>query len=176
MHELVIIGGGPAGMTAAVYAARKRLDVIMITPDVGGQTAWAVEVDNYLGFEMISGIDLAEKFQEHVSKFGVPILSDKVTSLELQSRTFLVKTEGSKEYESKAVIVAKGDPPVILVFLVKRSSKGGESHTALPVTRLFLGISTWQLWAVETPRLSAAVQLSRIAKQVYVIESPGNYR
>jgi alkyl hydroperoxide reductase subunit F len=54
MHDVIIIGGGPAAMTAAIYGARKKIDVLMITPEIGGQASWALDVENYLGFTMIS--------------------------------------------------------------------------------------------------------------------------
>ena len=63
MFELIIIGGGPAGMTAGIYAARKKLKTLILTRDIGGQTAWSSDIENYLGFTMITGAHLVEKFE-----------------------------------------------------------------------------------------------------------------
>jgi alkyl hydroperoxide reductase subunit F len=62
VYELIIIGAGPAGVTAAIYAARKRMDFIVLTTNVGGQVTYASEVENYTGFQYITGEELAEKF------------------------------------------------------------------------------------------------------------------
>ncbi len=62
MYDLVIIGAGPAGMTAGVYAARKKLKTLMLSRDIGGQAAWSSDIENYLGFSVITGADLTAKF------------------------------------------------------------------------------------------------------------------
>ncbi|HVN67904.1 MAG TPA: FAD-binding protein, partial [Candidatus Sulfotelmatobacter sp.] len=67
MKELIIVGAGPAGITAAIYAARKKLDFTVITRDIGGQTAWAGEVGNYPGQQVMTGIELVEKFRQHLA-------------------------------------------------------------------------------------------------------------
>jgi alkyl hydroperoxide reductase subunit F len=170
MHEVVIIGGGPAGMTAAVYAARKRMDVVMISPEIGGQASWAVEVENYLGFEMISGVDLAEKFEAHVHKFGVPIEYDKVTSLEIHGPTFVVKSESGKEYETKTAIIATGRSGRNLgVPGEEEFKRRGVAYCATCDAPLFFDLVVAVVGGGNAG-LSAAVQLSKIAKQVYIIE------
>src|SRR3989338_1494262 len=80
---LVIIGAGPAGITAAIYAARKKLDFTVITRDIGGQTVWAGEVGNYPGYQVMSGTELALKFREHMEQFKFDLREgDKDPSLE----------------------------------------------------------------------------------------------
>jgi len=69
MYELIIIGGGPAGMTAAVYAARKQLNTLLITTDIGGQVNWTNGVENYMGYQFIEGDELMAKFQQQVEQF-----------------------------------------------------------------------------------------------------------
>ena len=82
VYDLIIIGAGPAGMTAGVYAARKKLKTLILSQDIGGQAAWSSDVENYLGFTMITGADLVEKFEHHVEpmdtsrsmgKFGIDL-------------------------------------------------------------------------------------------------------
>jgi len=70
MKDLIIIGGGPAGITAAVYAARKRLDFSVITKDIGGQAAWSGKIENYTGYQFIAGPDLVKKFSDHLSQYS----------------------------------------------------------------------------------------------------------
>jgi len=69
IYDLIIIGAGPAGITASVYAARKQMDFLIITEDIGGQTAWSGDIENYTGYQFITGIDLTVKFEEHLKKY-----------------------------------------------------------------------------------------------------------
>ena len=70
MRQLVIIGGGPAGISASIYAARKKMDFVLITKEVGGQVIKAGNIENYLGYAMVDGIILVEKMMEHMRKLG----------------------------------------------------------------------------------------------------------
>ena len=68
-YDLIILGAGPAGMTAAVYAARKQLEILVISEDIGGQATWSSDIENYLGYIYITGVELVQKFEEHVKAF-----------------------------------------------------------------------------------------------------------
>lgn len=84
MHDLVIIGSGPAGLSAAVYAKRACLDVVVLEkePMGGGQMIYTQEVDNYLGLPETNGFDLAQKFEQHAKALEVPFISDEVDNVE----------------------------------------------------------------------------------------------
>ncbi|MBP2661444.1 MAG: Thioredoxin-disulfide reductase, partial [Firmicutes bacterium] len=111
MYDLIIIGGGPAGLTAAVYAARKKMNTLLLTKEFGGQLMWTKEIENYMGYQFISGPELMGKFEEQVKRFAVAIQYEEVNGLIVnQDGTFLVKTE-EKEYQSKTVILATGKRP-----------------------------------------------------------------
>ncbi|MGA2107799.1 MAG: FAD-dependent oxidoreductase, partial [Syntrophorhabdales bacterium] len=69
MHDLIIIGAGPAGMTAAVYAARQKVNTLLLSKDVGGQVNWTLCIENYMGYQFIEGLELIQKFEEQVRKF-----------------------------------------------------------------------------------------------------------
>lgn len=171
MHDVVIIGGGPAGMTAAIYAARKRLDLVMISPDIGGQATWAVEVENYLGFAMITGIDLAEKFAAHVKEFDVHLIDSKVTAVEVHDKTFLTKLENGDEFESRTVLVASGRSARNLGVPGEETYKGkGVAYCATCDAPLYSGEDVAVVGGGNAG-LSSAVQLISIARQVYIIES-----
>ena len=73
-HDLIILGAGPAGITASIYAARKKLDFLTISKDIGGQVNWSGEVDNYTGYQLMSGPELIDKFEEHMKKYNIPFL------------------------------------------------------------------------------------------------------
>ena len=82
MYDVIIIGGGPAGMSASIYTARKKLKTLLLTEDFGGQAAKSGEVENYLGFIKLSGAELISKFQEHIEAIGVETKTAAVESIE----------------------------------------------------------------------------------------------
>lgn len=109
--DIIVLGGGPGGLTAATYIARKMLRCMIITEDIGGQAleSWAIE--NYMGFRMISGSDLMQKFEEQVRKEGIEIEIDKAEKIEEKEGKFVVTTVSEQVFEAKAVIVATGVKP-----------------------------------------------------------------
>jgi alkyl hydroperoxide reductase subunit F len=112
MHQLMIIGGGPAGLAASVYAARKKLKTLLVSGDVGGQinTTWGVE--NYLGYQFIEGPELISKFQTQVDQFPIDQkIGEKVSRLEKIDGGFESVSESGEKYQSEAVIVATGKRP-----------------------------------------------------------------
>ncbi|MBN1433033.1 MAG: FAD-dependent oxidoreductase [Methanomicrobiaceae archaeon] len=109
--DVIILGGGPAGLTAAAYAARKMLKCMIITEDIGGQAleSWAIE--NYMGFRMISGGDLMQKFEEQVRDENIDIEIDKAAGIEEKNGKFIVNTASEEKFEAGAVIIATGVNP-----------------------------------------------------------------
>lgn len=174
MHDVVIIGGGPAGMAASVYAARKVLDQVLISPDIGGQAAWAVEVENYLGCPFISGFDLVTRFEEHVRDFGTKRCDDKVTLLERRGQTFYVKTEAGRKYESRAVIVASGRSARNLGVPGEEQFKGrGVTYCATCDAPLYAGEKVVVVGGGNAG-LDAAIQLTKFAEHVTIVEELPN--
>jgi len=112
MNDLTIIGGGPAGISAGVYAARKQLQTTIITEEIGGQSTVSEGIENWIGTANISGIDLAKSFQIHLDavkgNFVSLSLGERVESLEKIDGGFRVKTASGKEYDSRAVLIASG--------------------------------------------------------------------
>lgn len=109
MYDLIIIGAGPAGLSAAVYAARAELDFIVIEGSMmqGGQILTTYDVDNYLGLPGIGGFDMGMKFAEHAKKLGVSFVTENVVSMEVQGDVKSVKTD-KNTYEAKTIIIATG--------------------------------------------------------------------
>jgi len=114
-HELVIIGGGPAGLTAGLYAGRARLDVIMLDPTGGGgYLNYTESIENYPGFpDGVAGPDLAELLILHATKFGLKIKTEEVTELVAAENPKRLKTP-SGELRAKAVIITTGSKPMKL--------------------------------------------------------------
>lgn len=107
--DTIIVGGGPAGLNAAIYAARFKLSTIVITEEVGGQVGKAGWVEDYLGFTRITGPDLVNKFEEHVKYYSVPILIDSVERIVKEGDLFKVITASGDEFVSRTVILAVGE-------------------------------------------------------------------
>ena len=112
MYELLIIGGGPAGLAAAVYAARKRLNAVLVSVDIGGQLNWNSGVENYLGYQFITGPELIEKFQAQVNQFPIEQkIGSRVTGVKTIPGGFEAVTEKGEKYQAKAVVLATGKRP-----------------------------------------------------------------
>jgi hypothetical protein len=94
--DVCIVGGGPAGLTAAVYVSRKKLSTAIITQDIGGQVAWTLGIENYMGYQYITGRELTAKFEEQVRQFPIPIVMDEVKKLEVGKDVFSIETKGGR--------------------------------------------------------------------------------
>ena len=110
-YDVVIVGAGPAGLTAGVYCARKMLNTIIISENIGGQAleSWAIE--NYMGYRMIAGEDLMKKFEEQVRTLNIRLELDKVTALSKDDGLFTISTVSGNTLKTKAVILTQGNRP-----------------------------------------------------------------
>ncbi|HWQ62724.1 MAG TPA: FAD-dependent oxidoreductase [Negativicutes bacterium] len=173
MHDLIIIGGGPAGMTAAVYAARKRMDTVLITKDLGGQMMWTREIENYLGFQYITGPELIAKFEEHLRRYPADIVYDEVTKLEQAGDgTFRVYC-GEREHRARTVIVASGKRPRRLGVTGEEKYTGrGVGYCATCDGPLYAG-KTVAVVGGGNSALQAAIELAGIASGVYLVVRGG---
>lgn len=115
VRDLVIIGGGPAGITAGIYAARQKIDVLLVAKTFGGQIMRkAVEIENYPGFPRVSSLDLIQKLEEHLDRYKVPVEFEEVSELSKKDGCFSVKTKDGNEFFSRSVIIASGAVPRLL--------------------------------------------------------------
>lgn len=109
MYELMIIGGGPAGLAAGVYAGRKRLNTLLLSVDIGGQINRIRGIENYLGYQFIEGPELIDKFQSQVNQYPVEQkIGDRVSRLEKIEDGFEAITETGDRYQSKVAVFATG--------------------------------------------------------------------
>ena len=112
MYELIIVGGGPAGMSAAVYAARKLLKTLLVSNDIGGQVLWTSGVENYLGYQFIQGDELISKFQDQVDQFPIDRkIGARVTQIKKIEGGFEIVSEAGDTYQGKALVLASGKRP-----------------------------------------------------------------
>ncbi|GMB00215.1 FAD-dependent oxidoreductase [Pelosinus sp. IPA-1] len=175
MYDLIIIGGGPAGLTAAVYAARKKMDTLLLTKEFGGQLMWTKEIENYMGYQFISGPELMSKFEEQVKRFAVLTKYEEVSSLKVRDDgTFLIKTEEG-EYEGKTVIAAMGKRPRRLEVPGEIEFTGrGVSYCATCDGPLFAD-KVVAVVGGGNSAVQAALELSDIAPTVYLIVRNNTY-
>ncbi len=171
MFDLVIIGGGPAGMTAGIYAARQKLNTLLITKEFGGQiTKKAVPIENWPGEKEISGFDLIQKFKEHLDKFQIQTEQDLVTKIEKIGDNFKIITKNDRTFESRAVIIATGADPRPLKVPGETNFIGkGVSYCATCDAPIFKN----KIVAVIGGGNSAfetAIMVSKWAKKIYILE------
>ncbi|MEI6631151.1 MAG: FAD-dependent oxidoreductase [bacterium] len=169
MLDLIIIGAGPAGITAAVYAARKRMSLLVISKDIGGQAAASGDIENYTGYQFITGPELADKFGEHIRKYGVDLKEQEgVAEVRKVGDTVSVKTNKAV-YEAKTVIIASGKRSRELGVPGEKEFKNkGLTYCATCDGPLFSGKPVAVIGGGNSA-LDATLQLINIASKVYLV-------
>jgi len=170
MYDTIIIGAGPAGVSAAIYASRKKLNTLLLAENIGGQILETWEIENYPGMPEETGASLAQKFTEHLAKFNVKIKNEiSVSVSKIDSGCFRVKTK-QNPYESKTLILAMGKTPRPLKALGEENFRGrGVTYCATCDGPLFAN----KIVAVVgggNAGLETAIQMEKIAAQVYLLE------
>lgn len=140
-YDLIIIGGGPAGLSAAIYSGRAKLRTLVVNKgNVGGLVNTTKEIVNYPGYLQISGSDLMEKFKEHAKSYGIEFLRDEVVEVDLLQKEKRIITKKRKELFSKAVIIACGSEPRLLnIPGEKRLQGSGVAYCATCDAQYFEG-------------------------------------
>ncbi len=171
MYDLIIIGGGPAGMTAGIYASRLGLKTLLITKSFGGQIAKkAVAIDNYPGFESISGIELVQKMEKHLKAQKIDIKLGHVLNIKKKASNFLVFTKGKKEYQAKSVILASGaDPRPLEVPGEKEFIGKGVSYCSVCDGPMFRN-KVVAVIGGGNAGFETAIFLTKLAKKIYILE------
>ena len=169
MYDLIIIGAGPAGITARVYAGRKKMQLLVISRDIGGQAAWSSDIENYTGYQFITGTELVAKFEEHMRKYDIPMKENEtVTEVKKANNIISVKTDKGT-YEAKSVIIASGKRSKELGVPGEKEFKNrGLTYCATCDGPLFSDKAVAVIGGGNSA-LDAALQLIKIAKKVYVI-------
>lgn len=169
MHDIVIIGGGPAGLTAAVYAARKKLDTVVLTKEFGGQPMWTMDIENYMGYQFITGPELMEKFDEQARRHADNIKYEEVKMLTLHGDGTFSVISDANTYAAKAIIIASGKRPRRLEVPGEVEFTGrGVSYCATCDGPLFIN-KTVAVVGGGNSALQAAYELSGVAEKVYLV-------
>lgn len=169
IYDLIIIGGGPAGLSAGIYAGRAQLDVLIIEKDsLGGQIITTSEVVNYPGIKDISGHNLGEKMREQALGFGVEFLKSEVIDVNFKEDIKEIITE-SKTYRALSVIIATGANPRTLGFPGEAEFKGrGVAYCATCDGQFFTGLDVFVIGA-GFAAAEEAIFLTKFAKKVTII-------
>lgn len=170
VYDIVIIGGGPAGYTCALYGARSGLNVVVFEKFyAGGQMAITEKVENYPGFELgIDGFELAEKMKTQAERFGMKTLLEEVSELSLDGKIKKIIANG-KEYLSKTVVIATGANPKELGVLNEEKFKGKGVHYCASCDGMFYKNKTVAVIGGGDTAVGDAMLLSRVANKVYLI-------
>jgi alkyl hydroperoxide reductase subunit F len=169
IHELIVIGAGPAGITAAIYAARKKMHFIVLTTNIGGQVVLSSEIGNYTGFQYITGEELGEKFQEHLERHKFELKMEEVQKVDREDDSFKVRTNVST-YLGKTTIIATGRKPRELKVPGEAEFKNrGVTYCATCDGPLFEGMDVAVVGGGNSG-LEAVIQLIKIAKSVYLLQ------
>jgi thioredoxin-disulfide reductase len=172
MYDLIIIGGGPGGMTAAIYAARKQLKFAIIYKEIGGEVAKTTVIENYTGYKSVTGQELTELMDAHMKNYNPEVIEDEVTAVEKKGKTFIVKTY-ERELETKTVIISTGATPKFLKIPgEKEYASKGVSWCAICDAPLFFGKDVAIIGAGNTG-LTSVLSLLDIANKVYLISKYG---
>lgn len=112
LYDVIVIGAGPAGLTAGMYASRQGLRTAIVGGQVGGQAAWAGEVENYLGWRLVTGTELVRNFREHVGQFGVECLEGQLVNAVVPAEHgYDVYTREGGSLPTKTIVIATGRAP-----------------------------------------------------------------
>ncbi len=170
IYDLIIIGGGPAGLTAAIYAARAKIKTLLISKETGGQmTKKDVEIENYPGFIKISALELIHRLTEQVQNLNVEILSAAAITVAKNSN-FAVQT-ADDEFESRVVLAASGAQPCFLNIPGEKEFIGrGVSCCTTCDGPLFSGREVAVIGGGNSA-FEAAIFLTKYAKHIYILEA-----
>ncbi len=176
IYDIIIIGGGPAGLSAGIYASRALKKTLIIEKSVfGGQITQASKVENYPGFGEISGMELGEKMADQAKKLGVENIYGEVTKIEKNKEIFTV-TVGQKEYLSKVVIYATGASPRKLQVENEEKFLGSGISYCATCDGAFFKEKTVCVIGGGNTAIDDANYLANLCKKVYLIHRRDSFR
>ncbi len=170
IFDLIIIGGGPGGLTAGIYAMRAALDTVLVEKGVpGGQMVMSAEVENYPGFELIGGAELSQKFAQHAEAYGLEILSKEVTAIEPGLEHHTVHLDDGETLKGHAVILGTGGNPRQLGISGEEDNYGkGVSYCAVCDGFFFRNKTVVVIGGGDTAA-EEALYLAKLAEKVYLV-------
>jgi thioredoxin reductase (NADPH) len=175
IYDIIIIGAGPAGLTAGLYASRRTLKTLVLAKDLGGQASITYDVENYPGVELIDGFGLMKKFADQAQKFGAEIRYGQASKIEKKDGLFIVKTD-TENFSGKSLVLAFGLMPTDLNVTGEQKFKGrGVSYCATCDGPLYKEKIVAVIGGGNSA-LDAAEYLAKIASKVYLIHRRDQFR
>lgn len=170
VYDVAVIGAGPAGLAAAIYAVRKNLSTILVAFDLGGQLGTTYEVANYPGFQLVTGPDLVQKFFEHVNQYGIENrVGEKVTEIQIDGRIKVIKTASDHDIRTKTVIITTGAQKRKLNIPGEKELAGkGVVYCSTCDGPLFKNLRI-AIVGGGNSALEAAIEMDGITKHVYLL-------
>lgn len=176
MHDLIIIGGGPAGLTAAIYAARRAIKTLVLAKEFGGQAVYASKVENFPGFDMISGYELMEKMKAQAEQLGAEVKNVETTEIKKENDIFSVRDKDGNVYGGKSLILSFGAVPRKLGLPNEDKFKGNGISYCATCDAPFFKNKNVAVVGGGNAALDAALLLAKFAKQVYLIHRRGEFK
>ena len=176
MYDVIIVGAGAAGLTAAVYTCRKKLKTTVISIDVGGQTNLTSHIENYPGTGPMHGIELMRKFQDEAIGFGAEIIMGKANKVEKIENGFQVWLANGETYKCKALILAYGKVPKSLGIEGEDKFMGRGVSTCVTCDAPLFGDKIVAVIGGGNSAVEGVIELSNIAKKVYIIHRREDFR
>jgi alkyl hydroperoxide reductase subunit F len=169
MHDLVVIGGGPAGLTATIYAIRKRLNVLLLTKDLGGKTNFHLALPWIKDYRVIRGLEIVNRFRNELEYLEFARHTDIAEKIDKKNDHFIVTTKGGTILESKSVIIATGARQLRMnVPGEKEFTMKGLCYSALSYAPLFIDKSAIVI-GDDDLALRSTGELATVARQVYLV-------
>ena len=169
MYDLIVIGGGPAGLTAAIYAIRKRLDVLLVSMDLGGKTNYHLELPDQETYLVIRGVEIINKFRRELEYLKFARRMEKVEHVSQQNGHFSVRLESGDELETKAVVIATGTRQKKMKVPGEREYLSrGLCYSAISYAPLFIDKKTVVIGDGDLALRSAA-ELATVAQHVHIV-------
>jgi len=166
MYDLIVIGGGPVGLTATMYAIRKRLNVLLITKDMGGKTNYHLSLPWIADYQVIRGLEIINKFRSELEYLDFTHHMEAVEGVSKKDGNFIVTTKGGAGMEARSVIIATGTRRVRMdVPGEKEFTMKGLCHSALSYAPLFIDKTTI---VIGDDELALAGELATVANHVYL--------
>ncbi|MBC2582070.1 thioredoxin-disulfide reductase [Clostridium sp. DJ247] len=177
IYDTIIIGGGPAGLSAALYAGRSKMNTLIIEKaKYGGQVTTTEEIENYPGsIEGATGESLSERMRKQAQDFGTKFVSDEIIDVDLSGNTKVIKGK-SETYNAKTIIIATGANPRLAGFKKEQELRArGVSYCATCDAAFFSGLNVAVIGGGDSA-ITEAIFLTRFAEKIYVIHRRGELR
>ncbi len=175
IYDLIIIGGASAGLTAAIYASRRAMKTLVLTKDIGGQLSTTPDVENYPGYNSISGWDLSDKFKKQAESFGAEIKFAEVSSVTPVDDGFTIVANGT-EYRTHTVILAFGKTPRNLEVPGEKEFQGKGVSYCSTCDMPFFKNKVVAVVGGGNSAIDGAIYGSKVASKIYLIHRRDQYR